>query len=311
MDWKKLLGSITKSVDEALRLRNAYLMTENRILRQQSTGRVSLTDSDRQALAEIGIQLGKQALEEIATVAKPDTILAWHRQFASPPGDISQLPKSVGRPRIDQEIEDVVVRMARENRAWGYDRIVGALANLGYTISDQTVGNILKRHGIPPAPQRMKTVTWREFIRIHVDVLGATDFFSSEVWAWFAFVLSWVLSFSLPDRCLRHVASMKSSLHQWWMLFVPLWSLNMRTQRGSWRGLVNEGTRARRALCGKRILRQTSSESVSYNHQGVLHQDMGRVVCLPVVRPHAIRDGPIPHRQWPGELFPYANCKAA
>jgi len=95
MDWKKLLESITKSVDEELRLRNAYLMTENRILRQQSTGRVPLTDSDRQALAEIGIQLGKQALEEIATVAKPDTILAWHRKFASPPGDISQLPKSV------------------------------------------------------------------------------------------------------------------------------------------------------------------------------------------------------------------------
>ena len=66
---------------------------------------------------------------------------------------------------MDQEIEDLVVRMARENRSWGYDRIVGALANLGYTISDQTVGNILKRHGIPPAPERKKTMTWQEFIR--------------------------------------------------------------------------------------------------------------------------------------------------
>jgi transposase len=311
MDWKKLLGSITKSVDEELRLRNAYLMTENRILRQQSTGRVPLTDSDRQALAEIGIQLGKRVLQEIATVAKPDTILAWHRKFASPPGYISQLPKSVGRPRIDQEVEDVVVRMARENRSWGYDRIVGALANLGYTISDQTVGNILKRHGIPPAPQRKKTVTWREFIQIHVDVLGATDFFSSEIWAWFTFVLSWVLSFRLPDCCLRHVASMKSYLHQWRMLVVPLWSLNMRPRRGSWRGVVKEGARAGWVLCGPRILRQPSSESVSYNYPGVLPQGMGRVVSLPVVRPYAIRDGPIPHRQWPGGLLPYANCKAA
>jgi len=143
-----------------------------------------------------------------------------------------------------------------------------------------------------------------------MDVLGATDFFSSEIWARFAFVLAWVLSFSLPDHCLRHVASMKSSLHQWWMLVVPLWSLNMRTQRGSLRGVVNEGMRAQRDPCGKRILRQTSLASVSYNHQGALHQGMGRVV-LPVVRPHAIRDGPIPHRQWPGELFPYVNCKAA
>ena len=310
MDWKKLLGSITKSVDEELRLRNEYLMTENRMLRQQSTGRVQLTDSDRQALAEIGRQLGKKALEEIATVAKPDTILAWYRKFTSAPGDSAQLPKSVGRPRIDQEIEDVMVRMARENRSWGYDRIAGALANLGYTISDQTVGNILKRHGIPPAPERKKTVTWREFVRIHVDLLGATDFFRSELWAWFAFVFSWVLSLSLPDPCLRHVASMRSYLHQWWVRVVPLWSLNMHTKR-SWRGVVNEGMRARRELCGQPILRQPPSESVSYNPQGVLHQGMGLMVFLPVVHPHAIRDGPLPHRQWPGESFPYANCEAA
>ena len=183
IDWKKRLESIIKSVDEELRLRNEYLITENRILRQRSTGRVQMTDSDRHALAEIGRQLGKQALKEIATVAKPDTILAWHRKFASPPSDIFQQPKSVGRPRINQEIEDLVVRMARENRSWGYDHIVGALANLGSTISDQTVGSILKRHSILSVPERTKTVTWREFIRMHMDVLGATDFFNSEMWS--------------------------------------------------------------------------------------------------------------------------------
>ena len=79
MDWKKLLGSIPASIDEELRLRNAYLVAENRMLRQQIIGRVQLTDSDRKALAELGQRLGKQALEEIATVAKPDTILVWHR----------------------------------------------------------------------------------------------------------------------------------------------------------------------------------------------------------------------------------------
>src|SRR6266566_5308009 len=94
MNWKKLLGSITESVDEELRLRNAYLISENRILRQQISGRVHLTDSDRQALAELGQQLGNKALEEIATVAKPDTILAWHRTFAAQQGDRVQIPKS-------------------------------------------------------------------------------------------------------------------------------------------------------------------------------------------------------------------------
>ncbi len=180
MDWKKLLGSITESVDEELRLRNAYLVAENRMLRQQIIGRVQLRDSDRKALAEIGQKLDKKALAEMATVAKPDTILAWHRICADRQCDRSQPPKSVGRPRIGKEIEDLVVRMARENRSWGYDRMVGVLTNLGYRISDQ-VGNILKRHSIPPAPERKTTVTWREFIRYHLDVLLATDFFTSAV----------------------------------------------------------------------------------------------------------------------------------
>src|SRR6202008_3739904 len=83
---------------------------------------------------------------------------------------------------INQEIEALVVRLAREHRSWGYDRIVGALANLGYLISDQTVGNILKRHGIPPAPERKMTTTGKEFIRTHMDVLVATDFFTAAVW---------------------------------------------------------------------------------------------------------------------------------
>ena len=76
------------------------------------------------------------------------------------------------------EIEALVVRLARENSGWGYDLIVGALANLGYRVSDQTVGNILRRHGIKPVPQRSKTTTWKNFIRRHMDVLAGTDFFT-------------------------------------------------------------------------------------------------------------------------------------
>jgi len=79
-------------------------------------------------------------------------------------------------------LEALVVRLAQENRRWGYDRIAGALANLGYTISAQTIGNLLKRHGIPPAPERQKTTTGKEFIRTHLDMLVATDFFTTEVW---------------------------------------------------------------------------------------------------------------------------------
>src|SRR5262245_20134078 len=83
---------------------------------------------------------------------------------------------------IDQELEALIVCMAQENRAWGYDRTVGALANLGLTVSAQPVGNVLKRHGIPPVPERKTTTTWKEFIRTHMDVLVATDFVTTEVW---------------------------------------------------------------------------------------------------------------------------------
>src|SRR5215510_4041576 len=165
MDWKHLLAHITGTVDQELLLRNEYLVTENRILRHQIPGRVRLSDGERKTLAEIGQKLGKQALKDVATIVKPDTILAWHRKLVAQKCDGSQQRKAPGRPMIDQEVEDLVVRMAQENRSWGYDRIAGALANLGYTISDQTIGNILKRHGIPPAPTRKKTTTWREFIR--------------------------------------------------------------------------------------------------------------------------------------------------
>ena len=188
-------GYITGTVDQELLVRNEYLVTENRILRNQITGRVRLSDGERTTLAEIGYRLGKQALQEVATIVKPDTILAWHWKLVAQKFDGSQQRKGLGRPRVDPELEALVVRMARENRSWGYDRIVGALANLGYTITDQTVGNILKRPGLTPAPERKTTTTWKEFIRTHMDVLVATDFFTAEVWTTAGRVTYYVLFF--------------------------------------------------------------------------------------------------------------------
>ena len=72
--------------------------------------------------------------------------------------------------------------MVSENPSWGYDRVQGALANLGHTVSATTVANILKRHGVDPAPERGKRTSWRTFLRAHWDVMAATDFFTIEVW---------------------------------------------------------------------------------------------------------------------------------
>src|SRR5207237_4633618 len=102
------------------------------------------------------------------------TSLAWHRTLVAQKVDGSQQREAPGRPTIDPELEALVVRMARENRSWGYDRIVGALANLGYTLRDQTVGNILKRPGIASAPERKTTTTWKEIRRTPLAMLLAT-----------------------------------------------------------------------------------------------------------------------------------------
>jgi hypothetical protein len=76
-----------------------------------------------------------------------------------------------GHPRIRQEIVDLIVRFAKENPTWGYDRIQGALSNVGYVISDSTVANILKQNGIEPGPERQRTTSWSTFLKAHWDVL--------------------------------------------------------------------------------------------------------------------------------------------
>lgn len=72
--------------------------------------------------------------------------------------------------------------MAQDNATWGYDRIQGALKNVGYHISDATVGNVLRQHGIEPVPRRGSCTSWKSFLRAHWEVIGAIDFTTTEVW---------------------------------------------------------------------------------------------------------------------------------
>ena len=181
MDWARMLAYVTGTVDQELLARNEYLTAENRILKAQLNGRLKLSDAERSTLGEIGHRLGRTALAEVATVAKPDTILAWYRKLVAHKFDGSKARRGPGRPRVTRKVEQLIVRLAEENRDWGYDRIAGALANLGYRVCDQTVGNVLQRHGLPPAAERKRTTTWSAFIRTHLALLAGTDFFTAEV----------------------------------------------------------------------------------------------------------------------------------
>jgi len=159
-----------------------YLAEENRVLREQIGGRrLRFTDDQRRRLAVRAKQLSRRALAQVATIVTPETLLAWHRKLIALKYDGSAY-RQPGRPRTQADVESLVVRMARENRTWGYDRILGGLGNLGHKLSANTIANILKRHGIEPAPERGRKTTWKEFISRHFDQIVATDFFTIEVW---------------------------------------------------------------------------------------------------------------------------------
>ena len=217
MDWARILAYITGTVDQELLLRNEYLVAENRILREQINGRLLLSDAEKKTLAEIGYRLGRKTLEDVANAAKPDTILGWYRKLVAQKFDGSKARRKVGRPQVDDDIEQLIIRMARENRSWGYDRIVGALANLGHRVSDQTVGNVLRRHGIAPAPQRKHTTTWAAFIRAHLAVLAGTDFFTVEVFTRRGLVTYYVLFFIHLESRKVDIAGITVHPNERWM----------------------------------------------------------------------------------------------
>jgi putative transposase len=107
--------------------------------------------------------------------------------------------------------------MARENSGWGYDRIVGALANLGHRLSDQTVKNILRRHGIAPAPKRSQITSWKDFLKTHMDVLAGCDFFTVEILSWHGLVTYYVLFFLHLESRRVHIAGITRHPDQEWM----------------------------------------------------------------------------------------------
>jgi putative transposase len=183
--WQLFFAILAGWVNQRQQATIDYQWTENQVLRELlGKKRILLNDDQRRRLAVKGKILGRKLLEQLATIVTPDTILRWHRQLIAAKWDYSdQRQRQPGRPPTAPEVVELVVKLARENPTWGYDRIQGALANLGHEISDTTVANILKKHGIEPAPERRRQTSWRAFIKAHWDVLASIDFTTVEVWS--------------------------------------------------------------------------------------------------------------------------------
>src|SRR6516165_3830785 len=183
----------------------AYLLEENRILNAHLGGRrLRFTDTERRRLAALAHPLGRKRLKELATLVTPETLLRWYRCLSAQKFDGSQQRHPLGRPRVAEEVEQLVIRMAEEHVTWGYRRIQGALAHLGHAIDAITVRHMLRRDHLEPAPQhRQGGMRWSPFLTLHWDVLAATDFFTVEVATWHGLVTYDVLV--VMERATRRV----------------------------------------------------------------------------------------------------------
>ena len=187
------------------------------LLKKLGKKRILLDDDQRRVLAVKGHALGRKKLLELTTIVTPDTILRWHRELVAKKWDHSDKRKAVGRPRIRQVIVDSILRFARENPTWAYDRIQGALANIGYPIGDSTVANVLKAHGIEPAPDRQRSPSWITFLKAHWDSIFATDFTTVEVWTRSGLVTFYVLAVMHLKTRRVHIAGITPSPNITWL----------------------------------------------------------------------------------------------
>src|SRR4029453_7888791 len=196
----------------------AFLQGENRLLKERLRGRrIRFTDAERALLARKAKAVGRKALLELDTIVSPDTLLRWHRRLVAQKWNFAER-RGVGRPGIMRHISELIVRMAQENRGWGYTRIQGALANLDHKVGRGTIANVLKRNGIEPSPERSRRTPWSTFLKAHWKTLAASDFLTGEVWTGGGLATHYLLFvISLADRAV-HIAGITTRPDESWML---------------------------------------------------------------------------------------------
>ncbi|MEU9546672.1 integrase core domain-containing protein [Streptomyces mirabilis] len=158
---------------EILALRHQLLVL------QRQVGKPTFTDTDRAVLAGLLHHLPMDKLRHLLLLVRPDTVLRWHRDLLKRRHAATCMAKRRGRPPTIRSIRALVLRLAHENSSWGYRRIHGELAALGIQVAASTVWEILKEHGIPPAPERQST-TWAEFLHGQAEALLACDLFEAR-----------------------------------------------------------------------------------------------------------------------------------
>jgi len=178
-----VLGARQGDHDKDLQI--LVLRHQLRLAQRQRPRPPRLTRGEKLTLAVLTVALARltigprRQLDQYVLLFKPDTILRWHRELVRRKWTYRRRNRG-GRPAIPAEIEALIPRLAWENARWGHRRIQGELRKLGHTVSASAVRAALRRHHVPPAPQRQRATTWRDFINRHKDQLLACDFFTVE-----------------------------------------------------------------------------------------------------------------------------------
>ena len=179
------LVSLRRTSDEEKDLEILLLRRQLAILERKQDKVLRISRAEKLTLAVLAYKLKSvtnrttNQLREVMLIFQPETFLRWHRDLVRKKWTYRR--KQVGgRPRKSKELERLVVRLAKENPGWGNGRIEGECLKLGYDINEETVGNILKRHGIPPAPERQPSRSWQHLMKHYKEQLLACDFFTVE-----------------------------------------------------------------------------------------------------------------------------------
>ena len=195
--------------DRAKEVEILVLRHELSILRRQA-GRPRFELHDRILLAAFSRMLPRHCWAAFSV--RPETLLAWHRRLVARSWTYPH--RRPGRPPINRDVRELILRLARENASWGYLRIAGELRKLGISVSGSSVRNILTQAGLPPAPQR-DAQSWRSFLRAHGESILACDFFTVDtIWMRRLYVLAFI---SIDSRRVEYFA-ITSKPDTAWML---------------------------------------------------------------------------------------------
>ncbi len=195
-----------------------YLKEENKVLRERlGTKRILLNDNQRMRLARLAKRLGRAVLADACGVFSLDTLLKWHRTLVARKYDGTK-KRTGGRKKICEELEQLIIQIARKNKTWGSRRIKGQLKYLGHNVCHTTIDNVLKRNGYPCGPDRSRQTNWSEFLRTHWESLAAIDFFTTEIYTLTGLTRYMVLvSIDYATRKVN-VAGIIQQAHGEWML---------------------------------------------------------------------------------------------